>query len=219
MYVKLIMKRDLVTIRPDTHFYEARWIIQEKGIRHLPVVDESRRILGMVTNFDIRSAAPADSSMSLQDLAFTLGKLKAASFMTPVEKLVTVTPDTIIEKAVQLMHERKVSCLPVLDNGQELVGLVTETDILATFVDVMGLKEKGTRLTVALEDEPGKLFGVLEVIKRYDVNVASIYSPTFTVEGKRMAVIRIKTQESEGIVKDLEKIGYKVESVQKWPSM
>ena len=219
MYVKLIMKRDLVTIRPDTHFYEARWIIQEKGIRHLPVVDENRRILGMVTNFDIRSAAPADTSMSLQDLAFTLGKLKATSFMTRADKLVTVTPDTIIEKAVQLMHERKVSCLPVLDKGQELVGMITETDVLATFVDVRGLGEKGTRLTVALEDEPGKLFGVLEVIKNHNVNVASIYSPTFTVEGKRMAVIRIKTQESEGIVKDLEKIGYKVESVQKWPSM
>jgi acetoin utilization protein AcuB len=117
------------------------------------------------------------------------------------------------------MHERKVSCLPVLDRGQGLVGMITETDVLATFVDVMGLGEKGTRLTVALEDEPGKLFGVLEVIKNHNVNVASIYSPTFTVEGKRMAVIRIKTQESEGIVKDLEKIGYKVESVQKWPSM
>ncbi len=73
MYVKLIMKKDLVTIRPDTPFYEARWIIQEKGIRHLPVVDESRRILGMVTNFDIRSAAPADTSLSLQDLAYIPG--------------------------------------------------------------------------------------------------------------------------------------------------
>ncbi len=219
MYVKLIMKRDLVTIRPDTHFYEARWIIQEKGIRHLPVVDESRRILGMVTNFDIRSVAPADSSMSLQDLAFTLGKLKAASFMTPVEKLVTVTPDTIIEKAVQLMHDRKVSSLPVLDKGQELVGLVTETDILATFVDVMGLKEKGTRLTVALEDEPGRLFGVLEVIKNYNVNVVSICSPTLTVEGKRQVVLRLKTDAYEGIVKDLRKIGYEIESVQIWTPM
>jgi acetoin utilization protein AcuB len=219
MYVKLIMKKDLVTIRPDTPFFEARWIIQEKGIRHLPVVDENRRILGMVTNFDIRSAAPADSSMSLQDLAFTLGKLKARSFMTPVERLVTVTPDTIIEKAVQLMHDRKVSCLPVLDKGQELVGMITETDVLATFVDLMGLKEKATRLTILMEDEPGKLFGVLEVIKNYNVNVISVFSPTFTVEGKRQVVIRLKTQDYERIVRDLEKIGYGIESVTKWPSM
>ena len=131
----------------------------------------------------------------------------------------TVTPDTIIEKAVQLMHDRKVSCLPVVDKGQELVGLITETDILATFVDMMGLKEKATRLTVAMEDEPGKLGGVLEVVKNHNVNVISIFSTPFTVEGKRLVVIRLKTQEYEGIVKDLEKTGYGVESVTKWPSM
>jgi acetoin utilization protein AcuB len=219
MYIKSIMKKDLATVHPETPFYEARWIIQEKGIRHLPVVDPSRRLVGLVTNFDIRSAAPADTSLSLQDLQFVLGKLRVSSFMTPAEKLVTVTPDTIIEKAVQLMFERKVSCLPVLDKGQELLGVVTETDILATFVDMMGLKSKGTRLSVYLEDEPGKLFGALEVIKNYKVNVISVCSPTTTIEGKRQVVFRLKTQEYEGIVKDLEKAGYTVESVQKWPSM
>lgn len=219
MYIKSIMKKDLNTIHPETPFYEARWIIQEKGIRHLPVVDQSRRLVGLVTNFDIRSAAPADTSLSLQDLQFVLGKLRVSSFMTPVEKLVTVTPDTIIEKAVQLMFERKVSCLPVLNNGQELLGLVTETDIMATFVDIMGLKSKGTRLAILLEDEPGKLFGALEVIKNHNVNVISICSPTSTVEGKRQVVFRLKTQEYEKIVKDLEKMGYTIESVQKWPSM
>ncbi len=219
MYVKTFMKKDFATIHPDTPFFEARWIIQEKGVRHLAVVDPDKRILGMVTNFDIRSAAPADTFLSIQDLAYTLGKLRASAFMTPVERLITVTPDTVIEKAVQLMHDRKVSCLPVLDKGQELVGMVTETDILATFVDILGLKEKGTRLAVTMEDEPGKLFGVLEVIKKYNVNISSIFSPALTIEGKRLIVLRLRTQEPEGIVKDLEKIGYGVESVRKWPSM
>ena len=219
MYVNLIMKRDLTTIRPETPFYEARWIIQEKGVRHLPVVDDSRRILGLVTNYDIRSAAAADSNLSLQDLAFVLGKLRAAAFMTPAERLVTVKPETVIEKAVQLMHDRKVSCLPVVDKGQEVVGMVTETDVLGTFVDVMGLKEKGMRLALTMEDEPGKLFGALEVIKNYNVNIASIFSPTLTVEGKRMVVLRLKTQEADRIVKDLERLGYGIESAAKWPSM
>jgi len=219
MYVKNIMKKNFVTIHPETPFFEARWIIQEKGDRHLPVVDNNKRLLGIVTNFDIRSAAPADTPLGLQDLAYTLGKLKVSSFMTPLEKLVTVTPETVIEKAVQLMHDREVSCLPVLDRGQELVGMVTETDILGTFVDILGLKEKGTRLAVTMEDEPGKLLGVLEVIKKYNVNIGSIFSPTSTIEGKRVTVIRLRTQEAEGIVKDLEKIGYGVESIQKWPSM
>jgi acetoin utilization protein AcuB len=220
MYVKLIMKKEIITIRPQAPFYEARWNIQEKGIRHLPVVDEDNRLVGMVTNFNICAVSPSETTaMSLQDLEYLLGKLRVASFMTPAEKLVTVTPDTIIEKAVQLMVERKVDNLPVVDNGMTLLGLVTETDFLATFVDMMGLKEKGTRLTVALEDEPGKLFGVLEVIKKHNVNVASIYSPALTVEGKRLVILRLKTQEYEGIVQELEKIGYEVESALKWPSM
>ena len=219
MYVKSIMKKDFTAIHPETPFYEARWIVQEKGIRHLPVVDQGRRLVGLVTNFDIRAAAPADSSLSLQDLQFVLGKLRVSSVMTPAEKLVTVMPDTIVEKAVQLMFERKVSCLPVLDKGQELLGLITETDILGTFVDILGLKSKGTRFSIYLEDEPGKLFGALEVIKNYNMNVISVCSPTTTVEGKRQVVIRLKTQEYEGIVRDLEKAGYTVESVQKWPSM
>jgi acetoin utilization protein AcuB len=83
----------------------------------------------------------------------------------------------------------------------------------------MGLKEKGTRLTVTLEDEPGRLFGVLEVIKNHNVNVVSICSPTLTVEGKRQVVLRLKTDAYEGIVKNLEKIGYEIESVQKWTPM
>jgi len=219
MYIKSIMKKDLTTAHPETAFYEARWIIQEKGIRHLPVVDQSRRLVGLVTNFDIRSAAPADTSLSLQDLQFVLGKLRVSSIMTPAEKLVTVAPDTIVEKAVLLMFERKVSCLPVLDKGQELLGLITETDILGTFVDIMGLKSKGTRFSIYLEDEPGKLFGALEVIKNHKVNVISVCSPTATVEGKRQVLIRVKTQEPDGIAKDLEKAGYTVESVQKWPAM
>ncbi len=219
MYIKSIMQKDLATIHPETPFYEARWIIQEKGIRHLPVVDQDRRLVGLVTNFDIRSAAPAETSLSIQDLQYVLGRLRASAFMTPTEKLVTVTPDTIIEKAVQLMFERKVSCLPVVDKGQELLGLITETDILGTFVDILGLKSKGTRFSIYLEDEPGKLFGALEVIKNHKVNVISVCSPTATVEGKRQVVIRVKTQESDGIANDLEKAGYTVESVQKWPSM
>ena len=141
MYVKLIMKKDLITIRPDTPFYEARWIIQEKGIRHLPVVDEGRRLWGWSRTLIFARLRRRTPPLSLQDLPFALGKLRVSSFMTPAEKLVTVTPETIVEKAVQLMHERKVSCLPVVDKGQELVGLITETDILGTFVDILGLKE------------------------------------------------------------------------------
>jgi acetoin utilization protein AcuB len=189
------------------------------GIRHLPVVDKNNRLVGIVTDRDIREAAPSDAtSLSVHELSNLLGMLKVSSFMTPKEKLITITPDTLIEEAVQLMHDNKIGCLPVLE-GDKFYGIFTETDALNLLVDIFGLKQQGTRLTVALEDKPGTILGVLEILKKHDVNVVSIVSPSFVVEGKRVAVIRIKTEEYEPVVKDLENAGYKVLSMGKWPSI
>ena len=219
MYVKNIMRKDPVTISPEASFYEARALIHEKGVRHLPVIDKNTRIVGLVTDRDIREASPSDATMlSVQELHYLLGKLRVSAIMTPADKLITVTPSTMIEKAAQLMHDNKVGCLPVLD-GKELVGIISEADILEVFVDVMGLREKGTRLTMALEDEPGSMHDVLEVFKRHNVNLISVVAPSYKMEGKRMVVFRIKTQDYEEIVEELENLSYQVVSVVKWPSM
>jgi acetoin utilization protein AcuB len=219
MYVKNIMRKDPVTIAPEASFYEARELIHEKGVRHLPVIDKNKRIAGLITDRDIREAGPSNATMfSVQELHYLLGKLKVSAFMTPGDKLITVTPTTMIERAAQLMHDNKIGCLPVLD-GKELVGIITEADILESFVDMMGLKESGTRITMALKDEPGKIHGVLAVFKNHNVNLISIVAPSYMVEGKRMVVFRIRTQDYEEIIKELEGLGYEVLSVVKWPSV
>ena len=215
-YIKEKMQKDPVTITPDASFYEARAIIRDKGIRHLPVVDKNGHMVGLITDRDIREAAPSDATtLSVHELNYLLGKLKVAAFMTSKEKLITITPDIIIEKAVQLMHDHKIGCLPVVD-GHKLIGIITETDVLELFVDIFGLKVPGTRLTVALEDKPGQMHGVLEVIKQHNINVISVVSPSFKVNGKRVCAFRIETQDYQGIVSELEKIGYEVLSIDKW---
>ena len=212
------IRRNPVTIDPGASFFEAQNLIQGKGIRHLPVVDENNGLLGIVTESDIRKAGPSDVDMlRVQEAGSLLKNLKVSAFMTPREKLVTITPDTIIEEAVQLMHDHKIGCLPVLE-GDKLYGIFTETDALDLLVDVFGSKEKGTRLTVALEDKPGMMHGVFEIFKAHNASVTSMVSPSFMVEGMRIAAIRIRTEEYEPIVKDLEKAGYKVLSIGKWPS-
>jgi acetoin utilization protein AcuB len=218
-YMREKIQKKPVTISPDASFFEARALIHEKGIRHLPVVDKNNHLVGIVTDRDIREAAPSDATLlSIQELNYLLGKLKVGSIMTPKEKLITITPDTIIEEAVQLMHDHKIGCLPVIE-GEKLYGIFTETDALAHFVDIFGVKVKGTRLTVALEDKPGTMLGVLEIMKKHNVNIISIITPSFMVEGKRIAAIRIQTEDYQNIVKDLEKAGYPVLSVGKWPSI
>jgi len=115
------------------------------------------------------------------------------------------------------MHDHKIGCLPVVE-GENLYGIFTETDAMDHLVDIFGLKQQGTRLTIAIEDKPGAMVGVLEIFKKHNVNVISMVSPSFMVEEKRIVATRIKTEEYEPIVKDLEKAGYPVLSVGKWPS-
>lgn len=218
MYVKSRMKSDPVTINPDASFYEAENLIRSRGIRHLPVVDKKKHVVGLVTDRDIREAGPSDAStLSIREMHYLLGKLQVRGIMTPLDKLVTVKPDTIVEKAAQLMYEHKIGCLPVLDD-KKLLGIITETDMLELLVDIVGLNVKGTRITVVIPDEPGQMFGILQVINRYDVNIISIVSPTYSVEGRRLAVIRLGTQNVEPILNDLKELNYEVLSTVEWPS-
>jgi acetoin utilization protein AcuB len=213
------IQRNPVTIRPDASFFEARTLIHDKGIRHLPVVDKENRLVGIVTESDIRGAGPSDvATLNVRELTDLLGTLKVSELMVPGEKVITITPDTLIEEAIQLMHDNKIGCLPVIDQGK-LYGIFTEMDALAHLVDVFGSKQKGTRLTVAFEDKPGRMAGILEIFNKHRVDVISVVSPSFLVEGKRIAAIRIKTEAYDPIVKDLEKAGYPVLSVGKWPSV
>jgi len=213
------IQKNPATIGPEASFYEARNLIHEKGVRHLPVVDKNHMLVGIVTDRDIREAAPSDATLlSVQELNYLLGKLKVSSFMTPKDKLVTITPDTLIEEAVQLMHDNKIGCLPVVEQGK-LYGLFTETDALDHLVDIFGFKQKGTRLTLALEDKPGTMLGILEIFKKHNVNIISTVTPSFMVEGKRIAAIRIRTEEYKDLVTELEKAGYDVLSIGKWPSI
>jgi len=213
------IQRNPITIGPDASFYDARNLIHDKGIRHLPVVDKSSHLVGIVTDRDVREASPSDATLlSVQELHYLLGKLKVSAFMTPKEKLVTITPDTLIEEAVQLMHDHKIGCLPVLE-GEKLYGIFTETDALAHMVEIFGLKEKGTRISIALEDKPGSMLAALEIFKKYNVNIISIVTASFMVEGRRISAIRIRTEDFENIVKELEGAGYPVLSIGKWPSL
>jgi acetoin utilization protein AcuB len=212
------VQRKVITIRPEASFYEANTLIREKGIRHLPVVDAEQKLVGLLTDRDLRAAGPSQASdLSVHEIHYVLQKLKVSSFMTPREKLITVSPEVVIEEAVQLMHQHKIGCLPIVE-GDRLYGIITETDILAHFVDIFGLRQKGTRLTVALEDKPGSMIGILQVLKDHNINLISIVAPSFVAGGKRLLVLRIESEMDQEIVRELENAGYEVLSIGRWPS-
>jgi acetoin utilization protein AcuB len=133
-----MMPRNPVTIGPETTFVEAREIIQDKGITHLPVVDKYNNLVGLVADRDIREAGPSDaSSLGILEINYLLVRLKVSSFMIPLDKLITINPDTPLEDAVQLIRDHKIGCLPVVEDGV-LYGIFTETDALSLLVDFLG---------------------------------------------------------------------------------
>ena len=92
-----MIQKNPITISPDASFFDARSLIHEKGIRHLPVIDKNGHLVGIVTDRDIREASPSDATLlSVQELHYLLGKLKVSAIMTSKEQLITITPDTLI---------------------------------------------------------------------------------------------------------------------------
>ncbi|MFH1756912.1 MAG: CBS domain-containing protein, partial [Pseudomonadota bacterium] len=145
MLVRKKMQKDLVTIAKNERMTIAKKILQEKNIRHLPVVD-GKKLVGLVTNMDIRKAeASPATSLEIRELHYLLDKLTVEEIMT--RNVITIAPDISVEEATTLLHDNKIGCLPVVEDGN-LVGILTENDVMEILIEVMGMKEKGSRIEV-----------------------------------------------------------------------
>ena len=132
MRVRELMTGALITVRPDTPVLDARHLMVQQRIRHLLVTSEGGQLLGIVTDRDIRLNLPSQAtSLSVWELNHLLTKLTVGKVMT--ESLVTVEPDREARDAAQLMLDHTIGALPVVD-GAQLIGIVTETDLLRAFV-------------------------------------------------------------------------------------
>jgi acetoin utilization protein AcuB len=172
MLVKDRMTSNPMTITPDTSFPEAFRIIREKRIRHLPVVDEQGKLIGVVARTDLLHASPSTATpSSVFEMSYVLANLHVREVMSSPP--VTVSEDAPLEEAARVMVERKIGCLPVMRDGT-LVGVITETDIFEAFVEVLGGGEASLRVTVLIPDARGELARVAGVIARLGGNICSV---------------------------------------------
>ena len=172
MLVKDRMTSDPLTITPDTSFPEAFRIIREKRIRHLPVVDEQGKLIGVVTQTDLLHASPSTATpFSVFEMSYVLANLHIREVMSSPP--ITVLEDAPLEEAARVMVEHKIGCLPVM-RDKALVGMITETDIFETFVEVLGGREASLRVTVLISDVQGELARIAGVIARLGGNVCSV---------------------------------------------
>jgi len=135
MIVGDLMTRTVITVSPETPVLDARQEMLKQRIRHLPVIGPGRKLLGIVTDRDIRLSLPSQAtSLSVWELNYLLTKLTVDQVMT--KTVITVGPMRPAPDAARLMHDQKIGALPVMD-GERLVGIVTETDMLRAFVEMV----------------------------------------------------------------------------------
>lgn len=135
MLVRDVMQTNVVTVTPKTTLPEALRLVQQRRIRHLPVVEKGE-LIGIISDRDLKRAmAPSATTLEVPELNFLLDQLSAAEIMT--RTVITIAPTVPVEEAARLMVKEKISALPVTE-GIRLIGIVTETDVLELLVRVMG---------------------------------------------------------------------------------
>ena len=213
LLVKDSMTREVAVLSPETTAAEALALCRERRIRHLPVL-EVGRIVGIVSDRDLRSAAPA---LGDPGRAEALAKLRVSEVMA--REVVSIRPDDPIEEAANAMRERKIGCLPVLEDDA-LVGIITSSDVMEALVFLVGAHEPGSRLEVVIPDRPGTLAGVAGIFGELGINIVSVVAgprhalPDGAPEG-RVGVFKIDTIDTREAVGILERAGYTV----LWPPM
>ena len=217
MYVKMWMTENPITVGRYTPIFDAQQIMKDNSIKHLPVLD-GERLVGIVSRSDLLEASPSGATtLSVHELNYLLSEMKVGEIMT--EHPSNVTPDTPIEIAALKMKKYKVASLPVVDpETGGLVGIITESDIFGALIEIMGVKEKGARLSLDLEHKPGALASVIEIIKRHETNMLSIVSGrSETSEDRRTIVIRLETKDAKAIADELKERGYRVSTMYEGP--
>jgi acetoin utilization protein AcuB len=208
LLVKDSMTREVVVLPPQSTAGEALAICRERRIRHLPVL-EGNRLVGIVSDRDLRSAPPALGDPARAE---ALGRILVHEVMA--REVSTAHPDDPIEEAANAMRERKIGCLPVVEDDA-LVGIVTSSDVMEALVYLMGAHEPGNRLEVVMPDRPGTLAGVAGIFGELGINIVSVVAgPRRSLPGSsqpgRIAVFRADSIDLREAVDILERAGYAV---------
>jgi acetoin utilization protein AcuB len=209
MYIGQIMHTNLVTVSPETTLVEARECIDTHKIDHLLVVNKKGKLVGIVSDRDLKQnwASPA-TSLSTHELHYLLQKVEVSMMM--VKTVMTVTPETTIERAASIMHTHNISSLPVMA-GDNLVGIVTSTDVMAVLLQAIGMGEESVRLGVLVDDRIGRLADVTSIFKQEGVNIQSFFCwPVQGCPDISHLVIRVARAEGEKAIGALEANGFRV---------
>ncbi|OQY30688.1 MAG: hypothetical protein B6I38_06990 [Anaerolineaceae bacterium 4572_5.1] len=177
MRVKGRMTPNPVVVSPNTSYNEALHLMRSNGIKHLPVLNKKDELVGIVAHADMLEAEPSPvTTLSVYEMASLLEKVTISKIMT--SPVYAVEEDCSITNAAKFMIEKEIGCLPVIRNG-ELVGIITDTDVVKTFVEITGGEQSGTHVELKTPDRKGEIARVCTAFANansYIVSIAITYS-------------------------------------------
>ncbi|GIK42185.1 MAG: hypothetical protein BroJett011_60180 [Chloroflexota bacterium] len=171
MLVNERMSHPVITVSPDTPIMEALRLMESEHIRRAPVVKDGK-LVGIVAQKDLLNASPSPvTSLSVWEIHDLVSKITVKRVMTT--KVITIQEDTPLEEAARQMADHKIGGLPVL-HGDKIIGIITETDIFKTFLELLGAREKGVRLSVLMNNRPGEIAKVSQAIFEIGGNIVAL---------------------------------------------
>lgn len=207
MIVEEIMSKKITTISPEATIWHAIRKMKENSIRHLPVVNESFNLIGLISDRDVRDGSP--SILLKGDNELYDSKIK--TIMTT--NIITGTPLDFVEDVASIFYEYKIGCLPILAN-EKLVGIITESDMLKTFIQITGASEPSSHIEIRLAHKAGNLCKITNIFQRLNINILNILLYPSNNESFKRLVIRIPIMSTDDLVEELLEKGYEV----LWPT-
>lgn len=190
MTVNSVMTKNPITVTARHSVTDAQTIMEREKIHRLPVIDEHKKLVGIVAMADILEAAPSPATtLTVYEISSLLAKLTVDQVMT--KDVLSVSPETLVEDAARVIVDNSVGGLPVLEDGT-LVGIVTESDLFRLLIDLFGTRQTGVRATLRVPERPGEVAEMTKAITDAGGNIISL--GTFPGNDVTNAVITLKVE-------------------------
>ncbi len=207
MLVRNWMTKDVITTDESASLSEAINILKQHKIRRLPVLRKGK-LIGIVSDRDLKEASPSKAtSLDIWELHYLMSKIKVKDIMT--KKPLTVSPENTLERAAIILFDNKIGGLPVVDEKNNLVGILTEQDVFKALINITGARLAAYRISIVIPDKPGSIKDMMDIMRMHKFKYNSILTTREGVQkGFREVLIRFQSDEDEldEILNDLKKV-------------
>lgn len=212
MLVEDFMTPTVVTVSEDQNILEAREIMRGKNLISIPVVDDIKRVRGIITIDDIGRASPSEAStLSRYEANYLLGRIKVRDIMS--RSVITVNADDTIEYVAYKLYKHRVNALPVVDENNKLCGIISQNDVFRSFVEIMSMDRSCTRISIDATDKVGVVAELSNLFKENNINIISVVTMQ-NQDGTAEIIIRADlTNHGMDIIEQIREAGYTVNDV------